>query len=370
MNLDQLKFRIGLTLIHGIGNNLAKNLIAYLGNEEAVFKEKARTLAKVPGIGNTLAREITNNFHVLERAEKEIEFMNKHGVGYCYYADDNYPHRLRECFDAPLILYNRCNHDLNQGRFIGIVGTRNATEYGKENCNRLIADLKSIDNVVIMSGLAYGIDICSHKAALDNDIPTIGVIAHGLDRIYPGAHHSVARRMTEKGGLITEYLSGTNPDRQNFVQRNRIIAGMSDVVVVVESGPKGGALITAELANDYNREVLAFPGRNTDEWSKGCNSLIKRNKAMLIDSAADLVQLMGWEKTGNSKKQKQIQLFHELSVEEQKVVAMLQHNDSGLQVNEMVHISSLSYHKLSSLLLELEFKSIIKLLPGGVYKLN
>jgi DNA processing protein len=370
MNHDQLKFRIGLTLIHGIGNNLAKNLIAYLGNEEAVFKEKALTLAKVPGIGKTLALEIANHQHVLDRAEKEIEFMSKNGVECCYYADDEYPHRLRECFDAPLILYKRCNHDLNQGRFIGVVGTRNATEQGKENCRKLIAELKNIDNTVIMSGLAYGIDICSHKAALENNIPTIGVIAHGLDRIYPGAHLGVARRMTENGGLITEYLSETNPDRQNFVQRNRIIAGMSDVVIVVESGQKGGALITAELANDYNREVLAFPGRNTDEWSKGCNSLIKRNKAMLIESAADLVQLMGWEKTANSKKPKQIQLFHELSPEEQKVVGILQQNDSGLQVNEMVHLSSLSYHKLSSLLLELEFKSIIKLLPGGVYKLN
>lgn len=370
MNYDQLKYRIGLTLIHGIGNNLAKNLIAYLGNEEAVFKEKAGNLAKVPGIGQTLAREIANHKQALIRAEKEIEFMKKHHVECCYYADDEYPLRLRECFDAPLILYKRCNRDLNQGRFIGIVGTRNATNYGKDNCNRLVAELKNIDNVVIMSGLAYGIDICSHKAALENEIPTIGVIAHGLDRIYPGTHLSVARRMTENGGLITEYLSETNPDRQNFVQRNRIIAGMSDAVVVIESGSKGGALITAELANDYNREVFAFPGRNTDEWSKGCNSLIKRNKATLIESAADLVQLMGWEKNSEIKKPRQIELFGELSQEEQLIAEILQQNDSGLQVNQMVQLSSFSYHKLSSLLLELEFKSIIKLLPGGVYKLS
>jgi DNA processing protein len=369
MNHDQLKFRIGLTLIHGIGNNLAKNLIAYLGNEEAVFKEKARTLAKVPGIGETLARQIANHQQALQRAEKEIEFMEKFGVGCCYYADDEYPRRLRECFDAPLILYTRCNQDLNQGRFIAVVGTRNATEYGKENCKKLISELKNIENVVIMSGLAYGIDICSHKAALEQNIPTMGVIAHGLDRVYPGAHLGVARRMTENGGLITEYLSETNPDRQNFVQRNRIIAGMSDAVVVVESGPKGGALITAELANDYNREVFAYPGRNTDEWSKGCNTLIKRNKAMLIESATDIIQLMGWENNGSSKKLIQTQLFQELSKEEQLIIDILQQNESGLQVNEMVHKSLLSYHKLSSILLELEFKTIIKLLPGGIYKI-
>lgn len=370
MNYDQLKYRIGLTLIHGIGNNLAKNLIAYLGNEEAVFKEKAKTLAKVPGIGQTLAREIANHQHALSRAEKEIEFMKKNGVECCYYADDEYPQRLRECFDAPLILYKRCNHDLNQARFIGVVGTRNATEYGKANCRKLISELKSVDNIVIMSGLAYGIDICSHKAALDNDIPTIGVVAHGLDRIYPGGHLGVARRMTDNGGLITEYLSETNPDRQNFVQRNRIIAGMSDVVVVVESGPKGGALITAELANDYNREVLAFPGRSTDEWSKGCNMLIKKNKAMLVESAADLVQLMGWEKTNDLQKPRQTELFSELNDDEKLIVEILRQNDSGLQVNQLVHLSSLTFHKLSSKLLELEFKSIIKLMPGGIYKLS
>jgi len=370
MTHDQLKFRIGLTLIHGIGNNLAKNLISYLGNEEAVFKEKARTLAKVPGIGLSLARQISNHQHALERAEREIEFMNKHGVKCCYYAEEDYPRRLRECFDAPLILYTRCNHDLNQARFIGIVGTRNATEYGKENCKKLISELKSIDNAVIVSGLAYGIDICSHKASLENDMPTIGVIAHGLDRIYPGSHLCIARKMTERGGLVTEYLSETNPDRQNFVQRNRIIAGMSDAIVVIESGIKGGALITAELGNDYNREVFAYPGRVNDEWSKGCNSLIKKNKAILIESAADMIQQMGWEKSGNRRKPMQQEIFQELSNDEKKIYDILQQIETGLQVNELVQLSSFSYHKLSSILLELEFKSILKLLPGGVYKLS
>lgn len=370
MNYDLLKYRIGLTLIHGIGNNLAKNLIAYLGNEEAVFKEKARSLSSVPGIGKILANEIIRSHHVLERAEKEIEFIQKNKITCHYYTDKTYPIRLRECFDAPLILYSKCVHDLNDARFVGIVGTRHATEYGKQICKELISGLTAIPGVVVVSGLAYGIDVCAHKAALEVDIPTLGVIAHGLDRIYPASHRFVAVKMLEKGGLVTEYLSETNPDRQNFVQRNRIIAGMSDALVVVESALKGGALITAELANDYNREVFAYPGRTHDAWSKGCNCLIKTNKAILVESAEDIIRTMNWELKSENKKSPQQSLFVEMSKEEQEIVDLLKKNPQGMQINEMVLELNTSYSKLSSLLLQAEFRNIVKTLPGGVYRCN
>lgn len=368
MNLDLLKFRIGITLINGIGNNLAKNLIAYLGNEEAVFKEKKNNLSRIPGIGETLAKEIVNHKQALLRAEQEIEFILKNDIQYLYYTDKNYPFRLKECPDAPLMLFSRCAQNLNDAKFVSIVGTRNATEYGKEICRNLASALTTIPNLVIISGLAYGIDICAHKSALDYRIPTIGIVAHGLDVIYPSAHRSIAVRMLEQGGVITEYLSKTKPDRQNFVQRNRIIAGMSDALIVVESAQKGGALITAELANDYNRDVFAFPGRITDEWSKGCNALIKNNRASLIESPQDFIRQMGWDQQTNHRKDVQAALFTDLSEEESLIYSIIRKHMDGIHVNQLSVISSISYSKLTSLLLEMEFKALVKCIPGGIYR--
>lgn len=368
MNLDLLKFRIGITLINGIGNNLAKNLIAYLGNEEAVFKEKKNNLSRIPGIGETLAKEIVNHKQALLRAEQEIEFILKNDIQYLYYTDKNYPFRLKECPDAPLMLFARCAKNLNDAKFVSIVGTRNATEYGKEICRNLASALTTIPNLVIISGLAYGIDICAHKSALDYRIPTIGIVAHGLDVIYPSAHRSIAVRMLEQGGVITEYLSKTKPDRQNFVQRNRIIAGMSDALIVVESAQKGGALITAELANDYNRDVFAFPGRITDEWSKGCNALIKNNRASLIESPQDFIRQMGWDQQTNHRKDVQAALFTDLSEEESLIYSIIRKHMGGIHVNQLSVISSISYSKLTSLLLEMEFKALVKCIPGGIYR--
>lgn len=368
MNLDLLKFRIGITLINGIGNNLAKNLIAYLGNEEAVFKEKKNNLSRIPGIGETLAKEIVNHKQALLRAEQEIEFILKNDIQYLYYTDKNYPFRLKECPDAPLMLFARCAQNLNDAKFVSIVGTRNATEYGKEICRNLASALTTIPNLVIISGLAYGIDICAHKSALDYRIPTIGIVAHGLDVIYPSAHRSIAVRMLEQGGVITEYLSKTKPDRQNFVQRNRIIAGMSDALIVVESAQKGGALITAELANDYNRDVFAFPGRITDEWSKGCNALIKNNRASLIESPQDFIRQMGWDQQTNHRKDVQAALFTDLSEEESLIYSIIRKHMDGIHVNQLSVISSISYSKLTSLLLEMEFKAFVKCIPGGIYR--
>ena len=370
MSDETLKYKIGITLIKGIGNNLAKNLIAYIGSVEGIFKEKQQNLTKIPGIGEVLSTEIVSQ-NVLTRAEQEIEFILKNKIQTSYFADRNYPFRLKECADSPIMIYTKGTCDLNNGKFVGIVGTRNATETGKENCKKLITDLASMQpNTIVVSGLAYGVDICAHKAALDAGLPTIGVIGHGLDRIYPAANRPTAVKMIQNGALLTEYLSLTNPDRPNFVQRNRIIAGLCDAVVVVESAARGGALITAEVANDYNRDVFAFPGRVNDEWSVGCNALIKNNKASLIESAEDILRFMNWEKQDFSSAQTvQTTLFLDLSDEEQDIVSNLRQYSEGIQVNELAIMTAKPFSKISSMLLEMEFKGIVKCLPGSIYRI-
>ena len=370
MNDETLKYKIGITLIKGVGNNLAKNLIAYIGSVEGVFREKQQNLAKIPGIGEIISHEIASQ-HVLNRVEQELEFIRKNQIQTYYFTDRDYPYRLKECPDSPILIYSKGNCNLNDGKFIGIVGTRNATETGKENCKKLISDLSTYQpNTVIVSGLAYGVDVSAHKAALDSGLPTIGVIGHGLDRIYPALHRPIAVKMLENGALITEYLSQTNPDRQNFVQRNRIIAGLCDAIIVVESGIRGGALITAEIANDYNRDVFAFPGRITDQWSAGCNALIKNNKASLIESADDILQIMNWEKKNSTKTSNaQTALFLDLSDEEQGIISKLLQSPDGIQLNELAILFERPISKISSLLLEMEFKGLVKCLPGNLYKI-
>jgi DNA processing protein len=370
MDDETLKYKIGITLIKGIGNNLAKNLIAYIGSVEGVFKEKQQNLAKIPGIGEVLSSEIVSQ-NVLIRSEREIEFIEKNKIQPFYFSDRDYPFRLKECPDSPIMIYTKGNCDLNKGKFIGIVGTRSATETGKENCRKLVSDLSLTQpNSIIVSGLAYGIDICAHKSALESRLPTIGVLGHGLDRIYPSSHRSTAVKMLQNGSLLTEYLSLTNPDRQNFVQRNRIIAGLCDAIVVVESAARGGALITAELANDYNRDVFAFPGRVGDEWSAGCNALIKNNKASLIESADDILRFMNWEKQDSTMSPNvQIALFPDLSNDEQTIVSTLRQSLDGLQLNELAIRLEKPVSKISSMLLELEFKGVVKCLPGNLYRI-
>jgi DNA processing protein len=370
MSDETLKYKIGITLIKGIGCNLAKSLIAYVGSVEGVFSEKQQNLAKIPGIGEVLSKEIVAQ-NVLARAELEIEFILKNKIQTHYFTDKDYPYRLKECTDSPIMLYSKGNCDLNNGKFIGIVGTRNATETGKENCKKMITDLASTQpNSIIVSGLAYGVDICAHKAALDAGLSTIGVIGHGLDRIYPAAHRATAVKMIQDGALLTEYLSQTNPDRPNFVQRNRIIAGLCDAIVVVESAARGGALITAEIANDYNRDVFAFPGRVADEWSAGCNALIKNNKASLIESADDILRFMNWEnQESGSISTVQTTLFLDLSDEEQQIVSLMRQHSEGVQLNELAIQLEKPISKISSMLLEMEFKGVVKCLPGNLYRI-
>ncbi len=369
MNSQELFHLIALLQVKGVGNITARNLITIAGSCEAVFKEKPANLSRIQGVSPVVAQELHKPEFRL-KAEREMSFIEKNSITVYAYSDENYPQRMSDCVDAPLLLYYKGNAKLNVDKTISLVGTRNATDYGKELCEKLLADLsEKFPGILVISGLAYGIDIAAHKAALKHQLPTIGVVAHGLDRIYPATHRKTAVEMVQHGGLLTEYPSETNPDRPNFVMRNRIIAGLSDAVVVVESAESGGALITAEVANSYNRDVFAFPGRTTDYSSRGCNNLINRNKASLIQNAEDLTNLMGWDKTSTRHKAIQQQLFVELTDEEQQITDLLKSGEP-IQINLLSVESNLPVYRLSSLLLELEFKGVVKCMPGGTYSLR
>jgi len=349
-----------------VGDVNGKKLISYCGSPEAVFREKKKALMKIPGIGEATVSSILSQ-KVLERAEKEIAFIEKYKIKSLYYTDKEYPSRLKHCDDSPILLYYKGNADLNAERIVGIVGTRRATDYGKESCEKIIEGLAELD-VLIVSGLAYGIDTCSHKSALDNNLKTVGVVAHGLDRIYPSDNKTLAKKMHRNGGIITEFLSETNPDRENFPQRNRIIAGMVDALVVVESAKRGGALITADIANSYNRDVFAVPGDINKKFSEGCNLFIKTNRAALIQSADDIKYVMRWE-TETKKPAKQRKLFVELSDEEQIIVDLLKETDQA-GIDHIVADSGLTPSKVASALLNLEFEGIVRSLPGKIYKMT
>jgi DNA processing protein len=306
---------------------------------------------------------------VLERAKREIDFILKNRIQTFFYLDDNYPSRLKGCSDSPIILYFKGNANLNERRIISVVGTRNATNYGKEICEELIRSFSEKSyKILVVSGLAYGIDVHAHKACLKYNIPTVGVFAHGLDVIYPSLHAPVASKMLENGGLISDFISETKIDRANFLRRNRIIAGLADATVVVESAEKGGALVTADIANSYNRDVFAFPGRSTDVYSRGCNKIIKLNEAVLIDNQADIEKTMNWDIKVSTTHAYQTSLFVELTQEEQKLVDLLKGGDRF--VDEITIETQLPMSKVSALLLGLEFKGMIVSLPGKMYRLK
>jgi DNA processing protein len=365
---DELKFQIALTLIPGVGPVAARNLISYCGSIEAVFKEKSSRLIRIPDIGPITANAIEGH-SVFDKAEEECRFIEEHKIKTLFYLDSDYPKRFVNCNDSPILIYFKGNADLNTNKIVAIVGTRNATDYGKTITEQFVTGLGEA-GVTIISGLAYGIDICAHKAAVRNSITNIGVVGHGLDRIYPGNHRSTANKMLENGGLLTEFPSGTNPDRENFPARNRIVAGMSDAVVVIESAEKGGALITADVAGSYNRDVFAVPGNINNMYSKGCNYLIRENKAALVESAADILRMMRWldGDEPNVIKPKQIQLFNDLSTDEEKTVNLLQ--ESGqLDIDGISLCLQYTPGKIATILLELEMKGIVKALPGKKFQL-
>ncbi|MFW5886239.1 MAG: DNA-processing protein DprA [Bacteroidota bacterium] len=362
---DELIYKIGIGLIQGIGSINAKKLIAYTGGIEAVFKEKKEHLMKIPGIGKQLVQEIKSK-KVLEKAHKEVEYVLKNHIKVYFYTDPGYPGRLKNCPDGPVIFYFEGNVDLDHSKSLGIVGTRSATFYGRENTFKIVKELKDREHdALIVSGLAYGIDAFAHKAALDNGLKTIAVLGHGLNTIYPSQHRSLAEKIKDQGGLVTEFSSTITPDRGNFVRRNRVIAGLSDAIVVVESAVTGGALITAEIANSYNRDVFAFPGKIKDKYSVGCNKLIKANKAALIEGVDDIEYLLGWDQ--KTAVPRQTELFIELSDEESLVLTMLKEK-GGLSIDLLMAKASLPMSKISPILLNLELSGLVKSLPGKIYE--
>jgi DNA processing protein len=364
--MDDLIYKIALTLIPGVGSVNGKSLVAYCGGVKAVFMEKKRALLKIPGIGEQIINALASH-NVFERAEEELTFIENHKIASLFYLDKEYPVRLKQCHDSPIMLYYKGTADLNAPKVVAIVGTRKATEYGRDMCRKIIEGLQD-QNVLIVSGLAYGIDTWSHKAAMDNNLQTIGVLGHGLDRIYPFANRSLAEKMTETGGLLCEYMSNTKPDRENFPMRNRIIAGMSDAVVVVEAGVTGGALITAEIANSYNRDVFAVPGRIGDPHSEGCNKIIKINKAALLQTAKDITYLLGWDDSKVQKKNIQRQLFVNLTPDEELIVNTLKEK-GDLDVDTLLIETALLPSKAAAILLNMEFEGVIRCLPGKIYRL-
>jgi len=367
-NQDNLAYKIAISLIPGIGSVIARNLIAYVGSVEGVFQEKEKTLMKIPGIGEVNAKRVVRQ-NVLERAKREVEFILKNHIRTFFYLDDNYPTRLKGCSDAPIVLYYKGNANLNERRIISVVGTRNATNYGKEICEELIRNFSEKSYpILVASGLAYGIDVHAHKACLKYNIPTVGVFAHGLDTIYPSLHAPIAGKMLESGGLVSDFISETKIDRANFLRRNRIIAGLADATIIVESAEKGGALVTADIANSYNRDVFAFPGRSTDLYSRGCNKIIKLNEAVLVENQSDIEKAMNWDIKAPTNRAYQTSLFVELTPEEQKLVDLLKGGDRF--VDEITIETQMTMSKVSALLLGLEFKGMIVSLPGKMYRLK
>ncbi len=365
MNNDLL-YQLALTRVTNIGDVHAKSLVHFYGSAVAVFKAPKKQLEKIEGIGSIRANNI-KHFNDFKTCEEEIAFIEKYKISPLFITDKDYPQRLLNCYDSPALLYFRGNANLNAAKIVSIVGTRNHSEYGKQVCEKIMEELSS-QNVLVISGLAFGIDTIAHKAALRNNLQTVAVLAHGLDVLYPPQNKSLAKQMTNQGGLLTDFKSKTNPDKQNFPKRNRIVAGICDALVVIESAKKGGSLITAELANSYNKDVFAIPGRTTDHKSEGCNYLIKSNKALLITGAEDLLEIMNWKQKEKPAVKKQRELFIELTPDEKIITGILQQKES-VAIDELYLKSGLSSSAAAQALLMLEMQGVILSLPGKIYKL-
>lgn len=373
MSSQELIYSIALTKLKGLSLLNARTLYDTLGSAEEVFAHRKDIFAVIPDASKRLVEALGNVDDALRVAEQEMEFVEKKHLKVLTIGSDDYPHRLRECEDAPLVLYYCGSADLNRLRVVCVVGTRKCSEYGRELCRNFIADLKRhCPDTLIVSGLAYGMDICAHRQSLEQGVDTVAVLAHGLDNIYPYTHRQTAADMVHNGGgLITEYTTQTRPERMNFVRRNRIVAGLSDACIVVESSAKGGSLITAELSQNYNRDVFAFPGRVYDECSAGCNNLIRRQQATLITCADDFIEAIGWQSRidkKNTPKAIQQDIFPELTDEERLLVNALQEVDDK-HVNQLSVDTNIPYSRVSMILFDLEMKGIIMALGGARYRL-
>lgn len=366
MQNDELLYAIALTKIENVGAVTAKNLISYCGSPQAVLQEKKQHLLRIPQIGEAIAQAIQDP-RIFSKAEKELRFVDQEHIQIIYYQDDLYPNRLKNYLDSPLLMYYKGTSDLNQEKIIAVVGTRKVTEYGKKLILQLIEGILEL-KLLVVSGLAYGVDSLVHKKCVDENIETLGILGHGLDRMYPEVNTHLSKQMQMHGGLLTEFGMGTKPDRENFPKRNRIVAGMSDAILVIETLREGGSMITASYANQYNKDVFAFPGKTTDSYSSGCNFLIKNHQAQLIESAEDLILNMRWDVASKKSKSIQQALFVELDESEQQIVTILQKNNT-VPIDYFYQNTEFSPSQLASLLLNLEFKGLVQVMPGKKYSL-
>ncbi len=347
-----------------IGDIIAKKLIQTTGSAAQIFKEKKSSLLKIDGIGEFIVKQLLNEKNH-KKAVTEIDYLKKNKTKYHYFLDADYPKNLKNCIDSPILFFSDGAVNWNTNKIISIVGTRKITKYGRDFCNQLVKDLAPY-HPVIVSGFAYGIDICAHKAAIENELQTIAVLAHGLDEIYPKTHKKYMRNVMDNGGFITEFWHNESPMRENFLKRNRVVAGISKTTIVIESAEKGGSLVTADIANSYHRDVFALPGRINDIYSKGCNNLIKNNQAHLLSSAEDIVQMLNWD-LQKEKQPKQQQLFVQLNATEQKVYDYLQKN--GKQLLDVIALDcAIPVYQLSSILIQMELNGVIKPLPGKLFE--
>jgi DNA processing protein len=360
-----LQHQIALTLLTGGGKKKIRKILAHFEDSTEFFKASKHRLKTIPGIGEKFLQQLDRNT-ALREAEKYTKYFDQHRIETLFYKDDTFPYRLNQCDDAPVLMYKTGKMACNALRVVSVVGTRNASSYGRKICEELLHSFVGKD-IVVVSGLAYGIDIYAHKLCTELGIQTIGLLGHGLDRIYPQAHTPIAQKMLENGGLLTEFLPGSKPDRENFPMRNRIVAGMCDATIVIESGERGGSLITAELANDYARDVFAFPGDITREYSKGCNYLIQKNKAHLITSSDDFFDMMDWKDTPKIEN-KQLQLYADLDENEEKIVALLKESQE-VSLDVLAIKTEIPVRLISGILLGLELKGLVKALPGKRFRL-
>jgi DNA processing protein len=371
--VDASAYYVALSMIPLVGGVIARQLINHCGSAEAVFSDSFRHLKHIPGIGPKIKQQLSQRHRLLDEAQREVKRCASQGIQVITLADSQYPERLRHIYDAPIVLFYRGSASLGHAKIIGVVGTRQATDYGRRVTEDLIASLAS-HKVLIVSGLAYGIDITAHRAALRAGLPTVGVMASGLDIIYPAVHRHDAQQITEQGGLLTESPLGTKPDGPRFPARNRIIAGLSDAVVVVEAAEKGGALITARLANDYDREVFAVPGSLHQKYARGCHRLIKEHQARQLTDSEDIVKILNWDlpisEADQARRHPRQEALMELSDEERVIVGMLAEQPSGMVTDDISRQSRITVSQLASVLLGLEFKQIVRALPGRKYRLR
>ncbi|WP_281227339.1 DNA-processing protein DprA [Flavobacterium aquiphilum] len=364
MSQENLFYDLALLRVEGVGDIMAKKLLAHFGTAEKVLNAKPSQLAAIDGVGAVLLKNFKDKT-IFDKAKRELDFIEKNNITVLGFQDGNYPERLKHCIDGPVLLFSSGNIDLKNRKIISIVGTRQITSYGTEFCRKLIEDLVPLDSVIV-SGFAYGVDIVAHQLAMDYDLQTIGVVAHGLNQIYPKPHKKYVAKMEQNGGFMTEFWSNANPDKENFVRRNRIVAGMSEATIVIESAEKGGSLITANMANDYNRDVFAVPGRTTDKYSQGCNNLIKTQKASVLTCAADLIYNLNWD-IAKETKAVQKQLFVTLDDDEQKIYDYLLKTGKELMDIIALHCDFPIY-RISGLLLNMELKGVIRPLPGKMFE--